>query len=154
MLGFGREVRRPVPVGDDSDVKVWMAGEGSDRTYDVYPNTREMRAIIDAIRHWSRLEELAQFATERHGFGDSDGGFGVNYPDDLDEYDRSQPGGDLPYGSVDVYGFWGPPDGYEFRVPETTYLSVLAKVLMANNLANATARVDALLAALKATGGS
>jgi len=28
-------------------------------------------AARDAIRHWSRLAELAEFAARRHGFGDS-----------------------------------------------------------------------------------
>ena len=88
-------------------------------------------AVRDAIRHWSRLSELAEFAACRHGFGDSDGGFGVTYPGDLDEYDRVVDGFAIPEGFVQVYGFWGAPDGYEVLVPEAAYLHTLADVLSA-----------------------
>jgi hypothetical protein len=37
-------------------------------------------AARDAIRHRSRLQELAEFAAHRHGLG-------VTYPGDLDEHD-------------------------------------------------------------------
>src|SRR5262245_12592136 len=70
-------------------------------------------AARDAIRHWSRLPELAEFAALRHGFGDSDGGFGVTYPGDLDDYDHEVDGVCIPEGFVQAYGFWGPPNGYE-----------------------------------------
>jgi hypothetical protein len=88
-------------------------------------------AARDAIRHWSRMPELDEFAAQRHGFGDSDGGFGVTYPDDLDEYDRAS-GVHIPTGFVQVYGFWGPPGGYEVLVPEPVYLDTLASVLAAS----------------------
>lgn len=84
-----------------------------------------------AIRHWSRLPELAEFAALRHGFGNSDGGFGVTYPGDLDEYDREVDGVSIPEGFVQVYGFWGPPNGYEVLVTELVYLTELAAVLSA-----------------------
>ena len=87
-------------------------------------------AAREAIRHWSRLPELAEFAARRHGFGDSDGGFGVTYPGDLDDYDRAS-GEHIPDGFVQVYGFWGPPDGYEVSVPEPVYLDALALDLAA-----------------------
>ena len=45
-------------------------------------------AIRNAIRHWSRLTDLAEFTAQRHGYGNTDGGFDVTYPGDLDEYDR------------------------------------------------------------------
>ncbi len=45
-------------------------------------------ACLDAIQHWSSLKELAGFAAQRHGYGDSNGGFGIHYPGDLDKYDR------------------------------------------------------------------
>jgi hypothetical protein len=83
-------------------------------------------AILDAIRSWPCLAELASFAKGRHGFGNSDGGFGVIYPGDLDAYDRSVAGAAILEGHVQVYGFWGPPDGYEINVPERLYLEALA----------------------------
>ena len=88
-------------------------------------------AVRDAIRHWSRLPELAEFAVLRHGFGDSDGGFGVTYPGDIDEYDREVDGVRIAEGFVQVYEFWGPPDGYELLVTELVYLTELAAVLSA-----------------------
>lgn len=82
----------------------------------------------DAIRHWWRLTDLAGFAVAGHGYGDSNGGFGVTYPGDLDDFDRAS-GKSIPDGFVLVYAFWGPPDGYEVLVPEAVYLGQLASVL-------------------------
>jgi hypothetical protein len=82
-------------------------------------------AAREAIRHWPRLTELARFAVERVSFGDSDGGFGIDYPDFLDDRD----GRDIPAGCVDVYGFWGPPEGDSVMMPESAYLTVLSRVL-------------------------
>lgn len=100
-------------------------------------------AARDAIRHWSRLPELAEFAARRHGFGDSDGGFGVTYPGDLDDFDRAN-GESIPDGFVQVYGFWGPPDGYEVLVAEAVYLGQLAAALSAAGHAAEAARVRSL----------
>lgn len=86
-------------------------------------------ALRDAIRHWSRLPELAEFAIQRHGFGNTDCGFGVTYPGDLDEHERAIGAIDIPEGFVQVYGFWGLPDGYEFVVSESAYLTTLAEML-------------------------
>jgi hypothetical protein len=61
-------------------------------------------AIRNAIRHWSRLIDLAEFAAQRHGYGDSDGGFGITYPGGHDEYDREVDGFHIPEGFVEVYG--------------------------------------------------
>jgi len=91
--------------------------------------------IAEVIRHWHCLSDLAAFAAKRHGFGDSNGGFGVIYPDDLDEYDREVEGARIPDGHVEVYGFWGASKGgYEFVVEEATYLTVLERVLRFKHL--------------------
>lgn len=90
------------------------------------------------------MPDLAEYATNRHGFGDSNGGFGVTYPNDLDDQERAS-GLLIPEGFVLVYGFWGKPDGYEVLVPETVYLETLAGVLtLAGHLAEA-AQVRTLL---------
>ncbi len=86
-------------------------------------------ACRGAITHWSSLRALATFALERHGYGDSNGGFGVTYPGDLDEFDREAEGRFIPEGFIVVYGFWGPPDGYEVFVAESYYLAMLARIL-------------------------
>lgn len=102
-------------------------------------------AIRDAIRHWSRLAELPDFAAKRHGFGNSDGGFGVTYPGDLDEYDRVTDSVQIPNGFVHVYGFWGLPNGYQLLVPESVYLTILSEMLANEGHSAEADRVRALL---------
>lgn len=104
-------------------------------------------AIRDSIRSWGNLAELAAFAERRHGFGNSDGGFGVTYPGDLDVYDREVDGVVIPTGCVQIHGFWGPPDGYEFDLPEALYLRTLAEELDRAALTAEAIRVRALLPA-------
>lgn len=103
-------------------------------------------AVRNVIGHWPQLAQLAEFAVGRHGFGESNGGFGVTYPDDLDEYDRHVEGLSIPAGFVEVYGFWGAPEGYEMLVRESQYLTILANVLTAAGHPLEAARVRSLLA--------
>jgi hypothetical protein len=77
-------------------------------------------AIRDAIRHWSDISQLAEFALRQHGYSDTNGGFGVTHPGDL-EYDRAIDGVRIPAGFILVYGFGGPSDGYELLVRESDY---------------------------------
>lgn len=92
-------------------------------------------AIVQIIRHWPKLAELANFAVERRGFGDDNGGFGLIYPDDLDDYARGAEQRSIPSGWVEIYGFWGvEKGGYEFVVEEKTYLASLAQVLRSDDL--------------------
>ncbi len=100
-------------------------------------------AARDAIRHWWRLTDLAGFAEQGHGYGDSNGGFGVTYPGDLDDFDQAN-GEFIPAGFVRVYGFWEPPDGYEVLVPEDVSLGQLASVLSAAGHAAEAERVRSL----------
>src|SRR4051794_36553617 len=79
-------------------------------------------AAREAIRHWHNLPQLAEFAVLRHGYLNTDMGFGVTYPDDLDEYARVVECEHIPDGFVRVNGFEGPPDGYEVLVEEVEYL--------------------------------
>jgi hypothetical protein len=98
-------------------------------------------AVRDAIRHWSRLPELAEFAARGHGYTDTDGGFGVTYSGDRDDYDREVDGYSIPPGYVEVCGFWGPPGGYRILVPESFYLEILAATLERAGLVTEAARV-------------
>lgn len=92
-------------------------------------------AIVQVIQHWPKLAELARFAVQRHGFGDDNGGFGLIYPDDVDDYARVTEQRFIPSGWVEIYGFWGPQmGGYEFLVEEKAYLTSLAKALRAAGL--------------------
>src|ERR1700679_3612006 len=88
------------------------------------------QAVKESIRHWSDLAELARFAVEPHGFGNSDTGFRITYAEDLDDYDRAQGAAAIPAGHVLAYGCWGAENaGYEVLVPESVYLNALAEAL-------------------------
>ena len=89
-------------------------------------NVSPVDAVEAAIWHWPSLDDLIRFAISRHGYGNTDGGFGVTYASDLDDYDREVDGIHIPEGYVEVYGYWGPPDGYEVQIPEWLYRNLLA----------------------------
>lgn len=100
----------------------------------------------EVIKNWRRLTELADFAERRHGYGNSNGGFGITYPGDLDEHDIAT-GCHIPEGSVEVYAYTSAiPPGYEIVIPEMSYLRVLADVLRENRLSDEADRVLAILA--------
>lgn len=115
------------------------SGNGSiEGTYSITPDTPELRTILDAICS-SPLRDLANFAMQRHGYRNSDGGCGIIYPDELDEDDNDS----IPDGYVQVYRFWGLSEGEEHTVPETLYLEVLALMLAAKGLLQQSFQVDA-----------
>lgn len=102
-------------------------------------------AALISIRHWHDKAALARFAVVGHGFGDSDGGFGITYPSDLDEYHREVDGVKIPEGHVLAYGFWGKAaGGYEVLVPQRLYRRVLVQVLECIGLSNEAAVVRRL----------
>lgn len=100
--------------------------------------------IREVIVAWPCIEDLLRFAIAMHGFGDSDGGFGVTYPGDLDAYQLDVEKIIIPAGMVQMYGYWGPPEGYEFMVDEAKYLRVLADVLLEKGLNDEAVRVKEL----------
>ena len=106
-------------------------------------------ACLEAIRHWHTLPQLAEFATQRHGYSGGEGVFGLECPSDLDEYDRVTRGQFIPPGYLRIYGWWWPQhgEGYEVFVPETFYLRVLARVLTEEGHATEAQQVQQLLAA-------
>ena len=104
--------------------------------------TTNLKDIESTIRRSpSLMRELGGHALARHGWGDSDGGFGVTYPSDLDEWDRVVEKVEIPDGFVELYGLWGPPDGYRFVIRESSYLEHLVRVLVADDIS---CDVDAL----------
>lgn len=108
--------------------------------------TKEIEeAVRGVIRCWPRTE-LAEFAIQRRGYGNDDGGFGIVYPEDLDGADREP--GQIPPGCVQVYWFWGAPEGQTWLAPEPLYLRVLAEQLQADGLEADAARVRALYVTL------
>ena len=64
----------------------------------------QLREIIEA---WSCINSLPAYALKRHGFGDSNGGFGITYSGDLDEYQKEVEQVSIPNGMVQAYGYWG-----------------------------------------------
>ncbi len=97
-------------------------------------STDEKEKVIEVIGFWRTLSQLSEFAVKRNGYGNSDGGFGIVYEHDLDDYDREVEGSFIPKGCVEVYGLWGKPDGYEFHINEKDYLQVLSEVLLKEGL--------------------
>ncbi len=111
--------------------------------YAIEPDTPELQTVLDAMRSWWPISELATFAELRHGYGNSDGGFGVIYPADRD--DDESTAASLVEGEVLVYAFFGPPDGYEYIVPEAVYLECVAAYFRAHDRADDVRRVEALM---------
>ena len=97
--------------------------------------------IREVLKAWGYKERLVEFAKNRHGFGNSDGGFGVSYPSDAKQFEEEP----IQEGYVEIYGFWGPPNGYERLVRESEYLEVLAKVLRELGLQQDAEEVESLI---------
>jgi hypothetical protein len=108
------------------------------------PDTKTAcREVIDA---WSNLAQLVDFAEQRHGFGNSNGGFGAIYPDDVDGYMAEVEGIHVPDGAVLLYGYaFAMPPGYEILVEESVYLRNLMEVLREHGLTAEAKRVTVLL---------
>ncbi len=98
-----------------------------------------VREVIGGMGNTARL---AEFAIDRHGFGNTDGGFGVTYPSDAKQFDEEDL---IPEGSVQIYGFWGPPEGYELLVTEVEYLQILTSVLYESGLSEQAKKVEGLI---------
>ena len=107
-----------------------------EKQYLVDPDTLKLKEVVAAIRAWPSLLELVEFAKKRHGYGNSDGGFSILYPGDLDEYDQEVEGIIIQSCQVQFYGFWGSTVGYEYNLPEAAYLQVLIGVLKFHDLEN------------------
>lgn len=106
----------------------------------------EESACREVILEWRNPSELAAFAEKRHGYGNSDGGFGVTYPEDLDEYQLIVEKIHIPRGYLLVYGYaHACPPGYGILVLEAMYLDVLAKTLAGLGLKNEVRRVRTLI---------
>jgi len=108
------------------------------------PTPETLARVKEVINTWGDPAALAALALKRQGCVDSNGGFGVVYPDDLDEYQREVEGLFIPDGQVELYGFWGQAHGgYEFLVAEKRYLAVLAEQLQSLGLVDDADRLRA-----------
>jgi hypothetical protein len=135
-------------VAEEIEVSIHARGHadrpGLSERGSIRPDTPELRATLDVIRSYP-LDRLADSALSRRGYGNSDGGFGMLYERDPTESEESGP---IPPGCVEVYTFWGPPDGEAYVIPEKTYLRVLALVLLAKDRIEDATKVDAYLRGL------
>ena len=115
--------------------------------YSTEHETSELRLVLDVLREGEGfgLPRLVDFAERQHGWGNSDSGFGVTYPEDLDEYDRKVEGWTIPSGHVELYRFWGPPAGDSIIISERDYLLLLLHVLQSRGMMEHAQRVERLL---------
>lgn len=103
-------------------------------------------ACREVILEWRTLSELATYAERRHGYGNDNGGFGVRYPTDLDEYETQVLGMHIPAGSLLAYGYaFANPPGYEILVNESLYLRTLSKIFRELGSVSDAERIDVLL---------
>jgi hypothetical protein len=92
---------------------------------------------IEEVLAAQPLARATQYATERQSWCNSDGGHGVTYPEDLDEYEREVEGAAIEAGYVLLFGRTNVPrssraSAFEVCLPECIYLDVLANKLEAN----------------------
>jgi len=123
-----------------------VAGVGERNEGSQMLNAPEPRvACAEVILDWGQLSQLADFAELRHGYANSNGGFGIIYPEDLDEYSVEVEGIHIRPGSLLVYGLaHAVPPGWEILVDERFYLHVLSSVLREHGLAAEATRVERL----------
>ncbi|GAA5496447.1 hypothetical protein SAMN02745181_0250 [Rubritalea squalenifaciens DSM 18772] len=99
--------------------------------YSVEPLNIAHKAALDAIRHYHSLDELFKFAHQGHGYGDSDGYFGITYSNDLDDYDRANDQC-IPEGFVQVYAGYGDSYSEDYLITEAEYLNLLEQFFRLN----------------------
>lgn len=85
-------------------------------------------AVEVAIKACQSLDHLVHFALERKGY-ENDFGSGVIYANELDDPDRLKEGRGIAEGHVELFYYWGPPDGYAIQVPEWMYRNLVAEHL-------------------------
>jgi hypothetical protein len=96
------------------------------------PNEISLWQIEEIISSWPSMPQLAQFAAVRQGFCNSDGGHGLQYPEDLDDYEGEVEKTAIPDGYVLLFGrknFTNKSAGFEFKIAETLYLGILSQML-------------------------
>ncbi len=113
--------------------------------YTITPDAPELRTILKAMLCWS-ISRLAEFAVARRGYGNSDIGCGLSYPEGCG--DDEDP---ISAGSVNVYAAWGTPGGEEYEVSEVLYLQVLALYLALHGRWEEAERVQGLSESARVT---
>lgn len=89
----------------------------------IVPDDEAGKAALDALRHVTSLERLVDYAARRHGY-QTDGYFGISYPDEIDDIDTP-----LAANMVRAYAGYGNPQSPEYDLPESTYLEILRQYL-------------------------
>lgn len=111
--------------------------------YTVEPHSPAQKAALDAIRHWQPVEDLCRFALARHGYGDTDGCFGITYPGDLDDHDRAC-GESIKDGWIEVEAGYGDPHTDPFLLRECEYLELLRQYLTLCNRPDLAAQLPSM----------
>lgn len=117
--------------------------QSSEFQFSVEPYSAGAKAALDAIRNWHSHTELVEFARLRHGYGNSDGHFGITYPGDLDDCDRAN-GHSIPAGSVEACAWYGATDGETHLLSEFDYLDLLRQYLEFRGAPDLAARIGLL----------
>jgi len=123
-----------------------------EKRYTVIPESPARKAAIDAMNNWSDITELARFASDRHGYANSDSYFGTTYPSDLDDYDIAN-GENIPKCYIEVMAGCGVPNADTLLILETEYLELLRQYLKINDLLEMADEVAELRTRLKANSG-
>lgn len=100
-------------------------------TYSVSPEKIEFKLALNAITHWSSLEDLVRFALSGHGYGNTDSMCGITYESDLDDYDKEVEKVLIPVGHVKAYSEHF--DVEEKNLTEIEYLMILKSFLEVNS---------------------
>jgi hypothetical protein len=117
--------------------------ETAEFQFSVEPFSAAAKAAVDAIRRWPRQSDLVEFAVKRHGYGNTDGYFGIIYPGDLDDCDQVS-GESIPEGSVKAYAWYGETDGDTHVLSELEYLDFLRQYFEACGLLDLATSVETL----------
>ena len=123
---------------------IYSPGAEIEFQFSCEPHTAAHKAAIDAIRNWPNLSDLVAFAESRHGYENTDGYFGITYPGDLDDYERSN-GNSIPDGYVEANAWYGASDGETHKLLESDYLELLRQFLSLKNHKELVERIDKLL---------
>lgn len=77
----------------------------------------QIKSKVFEVLQISSFKDLRDLSKRRSGYSNSDGGFGVIYPHELDDHDRDVDGISIPSGMIQIYGFWGTDSGgFEFQL--------------------------------------
>ena len=141
----GEELREPILKQFPHSLAGKRGRISVESEYGILDTMKPRDIVVSVISSWTNLGKLADFAEQGRSYGNSDGGFGVNYAHSLDDYDRELDGIKIGDGNMLFYAFWGHPEGYEAEVTELEYLEILASELKSRGLTKESLQVQNLI---------